>query len=191
MGEDQGFDLTVMLNGIEVTFRASEVDEDSPPGTVTYCFDPKEADLTVEERGNLEAVAQSDPEAKRLLCLEDNRCEVCGLQKDEETANYLSAGKLRRLCTDHAGASDVKIEIDFTRIPKITLEDMLPSLKTDQGEGERQAAHKLMRELEAKGLTRKQISAELTRLGYQEVSERTVAKHLRDECACFKAETVA
>ena len=147
-----------MLDGAEITFTALETGDRAPPGWTRFWFLPKE--LAEREDGGL--------------------CEVCG--KPDEIDIYLTKGKTSELCQEHAGLGALKLDIKPVLVPTF-------SLPSSEGEpDDRQVVHKLMRQLETKRLTRREISAELTRLGYQEVSERTVAKHLRAECACFEAD---
>lgn len=151
------FELTLMINGVPIKYSVDKADEEKTPSGWDYVFfTPKYLDAYPDT----------------------GFCEVC---KAPEVLDYLVDGKMHELCAKHVGPNAIAIDIQPTLIPSVTPK---PNLTTKLNT--RQEAHNLMKQFEAEGLTRKQISVKLTSLGYKEVSERTVAKHLRGECSCFK-----
>ena len=112
--------------------------------------------------------------------LDDDLCEVCKTRVGKDFSIYLVGDQVKELCKDHTPGDAVQLDLKPALIPTGL---SLPPSVADSESGNRREAHSRMKQMERQGLTRKQISEELTRLGYQEVSARTVAKHLRGECA--------
>jgi hypothetical protein len=107
-------------------------------------------------------------------------CEVCGAvfpASERSPLYYLEGERFRRLCAIHANGTPIGLGLLRIRIEENETEPVV---------NDRATVHRLAAELHEKGLSYGQVSAELSRRGYEKVSARTIQKHLSGGCACFK-----
>ena len=88
----------------------------------------------------------------------------------------------RTVTSCQAHAAGIPVRFEPIRIKQTSLAHLLPKVS---GVNDRQAVHRLAATMKEKGLTHYQISHVPESQGYEQVTTRTVGKHLRGECACF------
>lgn len=149
-------EVSLTINEIKLTFRAKEVDRQN--GEIVYELSP-------------------------IIPGDDGTCELC--HKDASTYCLID-GSVKSRCAAHS--KGIRIVLGLLRVPEPpkppTLEDLLKrGVSAEFTEG--QKAHRLTEKLRDGGLSWKQVSQQLSNMGYSGVAVRTLQKHAAGEYSCF------